>query len=333
MSSTSAKRVSYILTTRNRAAFLERTIQNARQFITDRDELVILDGGSTDDTPGVIERNRDIIGCFVSEKDHGEAHAVNKGILLARGEYIKFLTDDDFTFAPCMAGVVRALEGDPRIDALLCGGEHYHLEPDGTLKLDFYFRLTGERAAAVGRPVSETGDTAGSGLGLIVRRRIIPLVGLFDTRFVCVDTEFLARLKRPQVALRYYDGKLYRHIDYPHSGVMNRQRAARDAARTFITSGAWPTAMGYGPDAIADALALTSRSGGNQMARVLRNIECLRQSGYGSMLMHLSAWVSAVVVNPIRLARRIKRIGRKHSTAAIELGWPKAEPDWLHKVL
>ena len=45
----SSARVSYIITTRNRASFLDKALENVREFITPEDELIITDGGSTDD--------------------------------------------------------------------------------------------------------------------------------------------------------------------------------------------------------------------------------------------------------------------------------------------
>jgi glycosyltransferase involved in cell wall biosynthesis len=333
MNDGNAKRVSYILATKNRSALLERSIQNVRQFITDRDELVIVDGGSTDDTAKVIERNRDIIGIFLSESDYGEAHAINKGILAARGEYLKFLSDDDFIFGPCMAGVIRAMENNPRIDALLCGGEHCRLETDGTTKLDFFFRLTGDRAAEVGRPAAETSDTAGPGLGLIIRRRVISLVGLFDTSFLCVDTEFLARLKRPQVVLRYYDGKLYRHVDYPHSGVSSRDRANVDAVRTYVRARAWSAIRHYGAATVARALGLDHLPGGELCARIVLGTESLRPFWLGRLVLRGNAALLGLITVLTRGLSRLRRLSRAKAGSQDVSGWPETEPEWLNDVI
>src|SRR5712692_3457942 len=91
-------RVSYILTTRNRAPFLDKALANVREYITPEDELIVIDGASTDDTAEVIEKHGDIVSVFQSEPDYGEAHGFNKGILLSRGQIIKILSDDDYLY-------------------------------------------------------------------------------------------------------------------------------------------------------------------------------------------------------------------------------------------
>ncbi len=75
------KRVSYLISTKNRAEYLDRTLQNVREFITPQDELIIMDGGSTDNTAEVVQKHGDIVTLFRSEPDSGEAHGYNKAIL------------------------------------------------------------------------------------------------------------------------------------------------------------------------------------------------------------------------------------------------------------
>ena len=57
-------RVSYIMATKNHGEQLRKALDNVREFIQPADELVIVDGGSTDCTAAVIEENRDIITIF-----------------------------------------------------------------------------------------------------------------------------------------------------------------------------------------------------------------------------------------------------------------------------
>jgi len=89
------KRISYIFSTKNRAAFLEKALDNCRKFLEPEDELIVIDGASQDNTREVVKKNADIIDVFVSEPDLSGAHASNKAFLLARGRYIKPLPDDD----------------------------------------------------------------------------------------------------------------------------------------------------------------------------------------------------------------------------------------------
>ena len=82
------RRLSYLLATRNRAGFLGPVLDNVAELLGPDDELIVIDGGSTDGTRELLERRRDVVSDFISEPDRGEAHALNKGILRARGRWI-----------------------------------------------------------------------------------------------------------------------------------------------------------------------------------------------------------------------------------------------------
>lgn len=79
----------------NNAAGLQKTIDSVLlQTFTDF-EFIIIDGGSTDGSRGVIEKHNDKINHLVSENDNGIFHAMNKGIAKATGQFIQFLNSGD----------------------------------------------------------------------------------------------------------------------------------------------------------------------------------------------------------------------------------------------
>ncbi|MGI9284256.1 MAG: glycosyltransferase family 2 protein [Pseudomonadales bacterium] len=63
---------------------------------TDSIEFIVIDGGSTDGTLDVINAHRHSIDAIISEPDSGVAQAFNKGIALARGDFVAFLNADDY---------------------------------------------------------------------------------------------------------------------------------------------------------------------------------------------------------------------------------------------
>ena len=80
------KRLSYILTTKHRADFLDNALTEYRKLLGPNDEMIVIDGGSRDRTREVIEKHKDIVDCFISEPDINSFHAQNKGHFLARGK-------------------------------------------------------------------------------------------------------------------------------------------------------------------------------------------------------------------------------------------------------
>lgn len=92
----SVAKISIITVTYNSAQTLEQTIQSVLSQNYPNIEYIIVDGKSTDDTVTIIEKYRDKISYFISEKDDGLYHAINKGIGLATGDIIGILHADDF---------------------------------------------------------------------------------------------------------------------------------------------------------------------------------------------------------------------------------------------
>lgn len=90
------KYLSVITINYNDAKGLEKTLGSlASQTYTDF-ELVVIDGGSTDNSKQIIEKYNSIISYSVSEKDNGIYDAQNKGIVKSNGKYLLFLNAGDF---------------------------------------------------------------------------------------------------------------------------------------------------------------------------------------------------------------------------------------------
>jgi glycosyltransferase involved in cell wall biosynthesis len=89
-------KLSIITITYNSALTLENTIQSVIQQSYENSEYIIVDGQSTDGTLNIIEKYKNHIHQFVSEKDKGLYDALNKGIKMATGDVIGILHSDDF---------------------------------------------------------------------------------------------------------------------------------------------------------------------------------------------------------------------------------------------
>lgn len=86
---------SIITVTFNSERFVEETILSVLSQTYPYIEYIIIDGASTDSTPGIISRYRDRLHYFISEPDENMYDAINKGLAQATGDFILVLNSDD----------------------------------------------------------------------------------------------------------------------------------------------------------------------------------------------------------------------------------------------
>lgn len=92
--------ISIITVVFNGEKYLEETIQSVINQTYDNVEYIIIDGGSTDKTVDIIKKYEDKIDYWVSERDNGISDAFNKGVKVAKGDYINFQGDGDGFASP-----------------------------------------------------------------------------------------------------------------------------------------------------------------------------------------------------------------------------------------
>jgi glycosyltransferase involved in cell wall biosynthesis len=92
-------------------------------------EVLVVDGGSTDESVDVIHGHAERLAWWVSEPDRGQAHALNKAFSQARGDVLGWLASDDVLLPGALSRVVDELEGSA--DALLVYGEALFVDEDG----------------------------------------------------------------------------------------------------------------------------------------------------------------------------------------------------------
>lgn len=112
MNSDDSPLVSVITPSYNQAAFIKETIKSVLTQDYSNIEYIVIDGGSNDGTLEILKsyRNIDPRFKFVSEPDRGQAHAINKGIKMAKGKIIGWLNSDDTYLPKAISRAVEALK-------------------------------------------------------------------------------------------------------------------------------------------------------------------------------------------------------------------------------
>jgi len=111
-------KISIVTPSYNQAQFLERTILSVLNQNYPNLEYIIIDGGSMDGSVEIIKKYEKYLTYWISGKDKGQSHAINKGFQKSTGEILAWLNSDDTYLPATFFTVNRNFNQNPEADLI-----------------------------------------------------------------------------------------------------------------------------------------------------------------------------------------------------------------------
>ena len=193
--------LSYIIATRNRLPFLKITLVRLLAALQPGEEIVVVDGDSTDGAKEFLQELYDNkkIHQFISEPDRNQAHGWNKALLMAKGTIIKKIIDDDVYSLPDIRKCCDFMLQHPEVDICISNSLSTVLTSGNIVadsRLKYFDAWRSGHAACF-----SFGDAY-----MIIRKSSLSFLGLFDVQFAMMDWEYSLRCSFLKANIVYYTG-------------------------------------------------------------------------------------------------------------------------------
>jgi glycosyltransferase involved in cell wall biosynthesis len=204
--------LSYIIATRNRIDFLKILIPILIHTLENDEEIIVVDGNSDDGSKEYLNNlyDKGLIHQYLSEKDKNQAHAWNKGFLMAKGTIIKKLIDDDVYCFKSIRNCKEYMLNNPHIDVCISNDLGLRLYQDFS-KIEIHSQLYRYNEWKKGNIKSFFfGD-----VHMLIRKQSLTHLGLYHTAFTMIDWEYSLRISYLKANIAYYTGYNALSISHP----------------------------------------------------------------------------------------------------------------------
>ncbi len=196
-------RISIVMPSFNSGRYIEEALRSVVAQRCDpvcEIELIVVDGGSNDNTPAVLERYRGAIARLIVEPDHGPAAAINKGMRLAGGDILAWLNADDRYHPGALERVAAAFARRP--ERRFCFGHCRIVDEDGREIRRNITRCKEACFPLACRPLIQTLNFVSQPSLFFTRRAWEGAGALREEMLAAFDYEFLLRLWRQGGSMR-----------------------------------------------------------------------------------------------------------------------------------
>ena len=189
--------VSVVIPAYNAERFLSATVASVFAQTVPPDELIVVDDGSTDGTPALLERLSETYPLRTMRRDNGgQARARNDGVAAARGELVALLDHDDQWHPSKLERQLDQLAADPSLGMCFTA---VNIIRDGTQDVEHFQSWNPEPAAALQKLL--TGCHVKTPSTVIARREVLARV-TFDDGIRPYGADWLAWLEMAAIGVR-----------------------------------------------------------------------------------------------------------------------------------
>lgn len=112
-------KLSIVIPSYNQGEFIDETLQSIIDQERDDIEIIVMDGGSSDNSLDIIKRHERHISFWQSMKDNGQSDAINKGIMKSTGEFVTWLNSDDVLLPNTLKYIIECIENNTSVNWFL----------------------------------------------------------------------------------------------------------------------------------------------------------------------------------------------------------------------
>lgn len=218
-------RITIITPSFNQSQYIEQTIQSVLSQNYPSFEHIVVDGGSTDGTVEILKSYPHIR--WVSEKDEGQADALNKGLAMATGDVVGWINSDDYYEKDVFQNVAKEFEDD-RVQWIIGNIIDFYDDGSRPERLNKSPLITYERLLTDPHIVRQAAT--------FFRKAILIEVGGWnEDYFMVMDYDLWLRLARkspPKMIDKYW--ARFRYHDSQKTGLENSFRQMDEIYRLMI---------------------------------------------------------------------------------------------------
>ena len=221
--------ISIITVVKNAENTIEKCIKSVLNQNYKNIQYIIIDGNSTDNTKKIIDKYKNKVSLIISEDDNGIWDAMNKGIKLAEGEILGFISADDIYYENSLK-IVNKYFVEENIDFLF-----------GTVKK--YKLMHGYNPSVI---KWSFGFYTSHSVGFFIKTQKHKDVGFYNTKYLSADLDFFYKMivnfklrgkstKKEEILGEFGKGGFSSKINYiQHLKDLNQIRIDNKQNRVFV---------------------------------------------------------------------------------------------------